>query len=356
MARCFLVVVLVLFPLATAWPAEFFQSNELGMAISPIPASQREQHRWVLAIVRRGSGEERTLTDHGEVVKRWSDTYSGGRLVQENAYQKNELVSTTEYRNGYPSRETQYSQGKKTSVREYRYSGNLLQSVSVYDAAGKLEYRDLYAEGSDGRLRRAVREMPDGSRSVAAFNFAGDHLVSQWLGTNGKGVLLRYSDGSVIAKEQWKGSDLTSNEEISMQRSGSESVTRDLATGEVTKKQYDSAGQILSEHVTKKGSPVLSVDYAYSHGLLQSKVTKSPGRREEIRYRYDKEGKLLDVETTVNRTLVKIRHYSGKDSYVEDLYLNGEVVLRVFYKDGKKVNEVPVPATPEAPGGAGGGG
>lgn len=341
MARSFATLLILLVVAGVASCAELYRSNELGMEIAPLAAGAAGKYQWVLEVERSGAVEVRTLTDHGKEVTRWERSYSGGRLASESVFQQGALSSVTDFRNGHPVRQVEYADGKESTIHDYAYSAGLLKSVSVYDASGKLQYRDLYSEGADGRLRRAVREPADGSRSVTALNFSGDRLISEWLGVGHDGVLFRYSDGALVSKEQWTGTDLTSEEEISTGRGGESTVTKDFQHGLVTKKSYNPEGRIVSEQTTENGTSIRTVDYTYSEGRLESKVTKTAGHREEVRYQYDRSGDLLTAETTVNRQLVKVTHYTGKDSYFEDLYLDGQIVLHVFYENGKKVKQIP---------------
>lgn len=342
-------------PIAAAGASELYQSNELGMELAPIEPSQRPKHQWVLEVTRNGRTEVRTLTDKGKPYGRWELTYRGGRVAREQVYRGGELTSTTDYRNGHPIRQTDYAGGKPATIRDYTYSGNLLESVAVSDGSGKPLYRDLYSEGTDGRMRRAVRETPDGKSSVVSLTFSGNSLVSEWLGTGGIGELLHYSGGSVVSTEKWNGTELLSQDAVSPSKAGTAAVSRDFKTGLTTKKTYDAGGRIITEVVEKGDSILRTVDYTYSNGKIASKLVKTPGRREEIRYRYDKSGELARSETTVNRRIDKVTRYSGKDSYIEDLYLNGVLVLHAYYEKGTLVRETPVSGAPSGAEQGGGG-
>lgn len=346
MSKALSLFICLLFPVAAVAAAQLYQSNELGMELAPIGEAQRSNYQWVLEVERSGQREVRTLTDKGKAFGRWVLTYEGGRVASERVYNNGELTNVTDYRNGHPTRQTAYVAGKPSTVRDYTYEGSLLKSVTVSDGSGKLLYRDLYSEGPDGRMRRAVREAPDGHRTVISLTFSGGNLISEWLGAGDAGELLRYSNGTVVSTEQWKGTELLREESVSPTANGSVKVARDLTSGLVTRESYNAEGRIVSLVEDKGGNAVRTVDYSYSNGKISAKVTKTPGRREEVRYRYDKSGELTTSETTVNRRLVKMTHYAGKDSYVEDLYLNGELVLRAYYEKGKLVREVPASGPP----------
>lgn len=345
MHRLFAMIVALSLAAAGAEAQALYRSNELGMELGPITPAQAQKQQWVLRVEQHGSVELRTLSDHGKEVTRWEDSYAGGLLSSEKVFKGGVLSSATEYRSGRPVREVEYSAGKKELVHDYTYSNGRLSSIAVRDAAGKLLYRDRYAEGRTGRLRRAVRELPDGKQNVLSFTYSGGHVVSEWLGSENAGVLRRYSDGSLVSKEEWKGTTLQQDEELLQGSGGRSTVTKDLATGTTTTKEYDASGKIVSERTTKKGAVVRAVDYTYAKGKITRKITKSPGRREEVRYEYGPKGILSKSETTVNRELVKVTRYSSTDSYVEDLYLNGEVVLHVYFEKGKKVKELAAGAT-----------
>ncbi|HUX22465.1 MAG TPA: hypothetical protein VMW69_14600 [Spirochaetia bacterium] len=356
MVRRLPLIFLFLLSTVAAHAAELYQSNELGMEIAPISAAEAAGNEWVLRVQRTRDIEVRSLAKKGEEVARWEDTYQGGRLASESKFEGSMLAQITDYRNGHPSRQIEYTEGKESLVRDYEYSGNQLRSVTVSDGSGKLQYRDLYSEGPDGRLRRAVRETPEGANSVTLLNYSGDRIISEWLGSGGNGVFFRYSDGALVATEEWQGVDLQTEVVVSQGTEGSVSTSKNLATGATTKKIFDATGKIQSEQVTEKGAVTRSVDYTYAGGILETKVTKTPGQREEIRYKYDAEGQLISSQTTVNRQLVKVTHYTGKDSYFEDLYLGGQVVLHVFYEKGKKVREVPASSSEPIGAGIGAGG
>lgn len=356
MSKGVAILICLLVSIAAAGAAELYQSNELGMELAPIHPSQRSEHQWVLQVERSGRTETRILTDKGKPYGRWELSYEGGRVASEKVYRDGELTSVTDYHNGRPVRRTEYTGGKPSTVHDYTYSGRLLESVSVSDASGTLLYRDLYSEGPDGRMRRAVRETPDGKRKVIALTFSGSNLVSEWLGVGGNGELLHYSDGSLVSTEKWKGTELQTEERVAPSKNGSVKVLRDLKTGLSTTKSYNSDGKIVSEVEEKGGSTLKSVDYSYNaDGKVSSKLTKTPGRREEIRYHYDKAGELATSETSVNRRVVKVTHYTGKDSYVEDLYLNGALALHAYYEKGKLVREEPASAATAGAGQGSGG-
>ncbi len=357
MIKIVLFTTIILLLPAACFADELYSSNELGMKLQSIAPAQVADHEWVLSVAERNGGEVRILKKKGEEVARWEDTLQQGRLSSESKYEKGVLVETTEYRNGHPVRQVEFTDGKKTLVRDFEYSGNLLVKVTAKNEKGEVLYTDSYAQGSDGRLRRAVREAPGGGSSVISLTYEGNRVASEWLGNDSGGVLSRYSDGNLVSKETWKGVQLESEERVSGGPTGRTSVTKDLTSGKTTKKVYDSSGQIQSEQTTEKGTVVRSVDYSYdSAGKLETKIIKTPGQREEVSYEYDAQGDRLTSRTTVNRQLVKVTHYTGKDSYFEDLYLNGAVVLHVFYEKGKKVREVPASSNDSVGGAQGAGG
>lgn len=357
MIKNLLVIAIILLSSAAAYGEQTFASNELGMELQSISPAQAADHEWILTVTKSNNREVKVLVKKGEEMTRWVDTLQQGRLSSESKYEKGVLVQTSEYRNGHPVRLVEYTDGEKTLIRDYQYSGNLLVRISVSNAKGAVLYTDSYAQGTDGRLRRAVREVSGGGSSVISLTYDGNRVASEWLGNGTGGVLNRYTNGELVSKESWAGVKLESEERISGGPTGKTSVTKEVTSGKTTTKVYDSNGQIQSEQTTEKGAIVRSVDYQYdTAGKLTTMVVKTPGQREEVRYEYDSHGDRLTSRTTVNRQLIKVTHYTGKDSYFEDLYLNGAVVLHVFYEKGKKVREVPASSRDSigAPQGAGG--
>ncbi|HUZ16833.1 MAG TPA: hypothetical protein VMV68_00480 [Spirochaetia bacterium] len=334
-----LALVLIFSVLSAAGADELYVSNEIGMNLGPLPAGASAKAGWVLSVSRENEVQTRVLLDNGTVKERWVDTPTPGGGMEEEVYEDGVISQRTELKGGLPVRVEEYSGGTLTGVTESRFIAGALESDKVYDGSGKLLYGDHYARGSDGRLRRVVRSYADGSRDVTALGYAGGQLTSEWLGQGGKGVLYRFGPGGVSSREQWDGTDLKLREVTSPAAGGSESTTRNFSAGTTTSRHFAPNGDLESEVETKAGSVVSSVDYAYAGGRLAAKVTRTPGVREETRYFYGSDGKLERSETTRNRTLVRITHYTGENSYYEDLFSAGQAVLRAYYEKGNKVKE-----------------
>jgi hypothetical protein len=109
----------------------------------------------------------------------------------------------------------------------------------------------------------------------------------------------------------------------------------------------ESRGRVLSEQRLDEEENVLAeIRNTWSGDRLSSVLYISDGDERLIEYEYGSDGSRT-VERNYNKGALErvIRSEKGKD--VEELYMNGELILRAVWEDGRKVSEERVRAPRE---------
>jgi hypothetical protein len=103
----------------------------------------------------------------------------------------------------------------------------------------------------------------------------------------------------------------------------------------------DSRGRVLTEQRLDENEDILAEIRNTWSGDRLSAVLYTSGEGEEERlseYEYDPDGKRT-VERNYNKGVLERVVRSEKERDVEELYMNGKLILRAVWEDGRKVSE-----------------
>jgi hypothetical protein len=101
----------------------------------------------------------------------------------------------------------------------------------------------------------------------------------------------------------------------------------------------DARGRVISEVRRDEQDKVLGeIINSWSGDRLTSILWKSEGEERLIEYGYNASGDRVLERNTRNGALERVVRRDG-DREVEELYMNGEVILRALWEDGRKISE-----------------
>ena len=108
----------------------------------------------------------------------------------------------------------------------------------------------------------------------------------------------------------------------------------------------DNRGRVLSEiSKDKDGKTVGELRNSWSDNRLQSVVWKSGGDERRFEFEYDKDGKPLVERNFRKGVLERIVKTEG-DNEIEEIYMNGILMLRAYWENGLKISEEMVGGSP----------
>lgn len=337
--------LLLAFLLATGTTAvevvavDYYRSNALGMELERIDSTRIGRYSFVLEVRTDQNTETRIVTRDGNEYRRWVTVSGTDGAFTERYFENGVIKSEITFIDRTISAETLYADGEVDERREYLYERGLLSGLTVKGPNDVVIVSMTYHRAADGRLRRIVRHVQE-ERAVDSYGFADGVLYQEWHGTSGEGALTRYSQRKAVSEEKWDGQDLSRIESTDR---GVDSVTRTVVVpGDETRieRVFDRQDQLLSERTDTAGMNVEVVDHVYdANDRLKKTVRVTEGVREVWEYQYGRDEYERTVRYSVNDSIVKVTHHTGEDSYHEDIYRNGEAVLRVFFVDGVKERE-----------------
>jgi hypothetical protein len=108
----------------------------------------------------------------------------------------------------------------------------------------------------------------------------------------------------------------------------------------------DARGRVLSETRRDENDKIIGeIINTWSGDRLVSVVWKSEDEERTIEYEYDAEGDRVFERNLRDGVLERTVRRDG-DQEIEELYLNGEAVLRALWVEGRKVSEEPIRRSP----------
>ena len=113
-----------------------------------------------------------------------------------------------------------------------------------------------------------------------------------------------------------------------------------MAGGFETEKKYNTEERLSKEIITKSNKTISETTYFYDDEGRKIKMNKvSDKGLEEWAFYYDSEGDLDREEYYQRGILEKRTVYTNDNSYYEELFRYGELLIRVFYEDDVKIKE-----------------
>ena len=324
---------------ACVWAQRYYESNALGMPIRQIREYRIDEFVFVLKVEEQDDLIIRTLLKYEIEYKRWELQYNEGLLKSELLYTEGVLVESRLYDLGVLAEEARYEGDEITEKRIYDYTGGFLKEVRAHDGEDNLLYTDSYERSAAGRLRR-IKRISGEKKEESSFVYSSGGLVEEWHGTDGEGVLFRYHDGERLAEETWEGLKLLLAEEVKRFEGKKEVVVQDAVLGTTTTRYYDEEDRVKIERKETEEDLLEHVRYDYEGQNVTQKTRVTRSAKEDWVFEYDDEGEILRETLLRNTWIIKVIEHTGEGHYYEEIYRDGVPSLRVYFEDGRKVDEV----------------
>ena len=352
------LIALAALAAARAYAADprWFRSDELGMALEPIPAFRADEFPWVLGVERvedsGGWTETRRLLSNGGEQRRWVVVRSADGRGEERE-ERGGIVTARRLSgaSGELLQEEVYAAGRLSTRSVYEYAAGKLVRVRVFAADGSLASTVEYFTTPSGRLREVRWTAPDGGRRTESQNAggtaaaAGGVAVAEERTRDGDGWrTTRYDEaGRVVAREQGDLGGLVSRERL-VYAAGSSSPRSSTVErpGErrVLARTFDATGGVVAETVTEGDAVVERTTWARDaagRALLMRRT--GAGGTAEVRSTWAADGTLAREEHFARGARVKTVIHTGPGERVEELYADGELFLRVHYRGEARTRE-----------------
>jgi YD repeat-containing protein len=175
-------------------------------------------------------------------------------------------------------------------------------------------YTDLYRYNRAGSLRAVERIYHEDAADTVPVRLIFPHMILN-AAADKEFISPGISYGSDFLEEQWTGSGY-----------------RSLYT-------TDERGRILTEtREDDKGTVVGELQNNWSGDRLASVVLKTGEEERRAEYEYDQEGNRISERNYRNGVLERTVRSEGKRE-IEELYMNGAVILRAVWEEGRKISE-----------------
>ena len=314
------------------------------MELERISARGAGELEYVLIIDRQTDSIEKRLLENGNEFKKWEQKlFQGGAVQEEWEYEQTVPRGYRRYsQSGQVILEIEYINGLPSDSVQYTYDSDRLSQVEKYDSEGTSRFRETYLYTKRGRLREIVRLYPNGSVWTASFSFDSEGLAEERIKQDREMYLGTYALNGVLDSWQVRNDGIVSEEKLweYFPESGEvRRITKRLPGEGITVEElYDTEGNIVSRTVS--GGSQEEVAYSRNdQGLLIEKTRISADGKENWLYAYDEEGEVLSEAYYRKTSLEKVRYYTAKDMWFDELYRDNAVFLRVYYEKQEKVKE-----------------
>lgn len=338
----------------------WFRSDEMGMAIEPIAAFRTDEFPWVLGVVRQeaaGGGwiETRRLIGGGTEERRWTIARSADGRTEEREERRGALVARrVTGAAGELLQEELYADGEPAGRSLYEYASGRLARVRVFAADGTLSSTVEYATSPSGRLRE-VRwwTAADGSRRSESQTAggtgyaAGGTAVAEERTRDGeRWRTTRYDEaGRVAERVQGGPNGIESRERLAYAGASSTpatSTTEWPAERRAVQVSYDASGGEVAATTSIDGVVTERITWTRDEsGRVLVWRRTGTGGSAEVRFTWAADGTLEREEHFARGVRVKnVLYPAGEQPQrIEELFDDGELFLRVFYRGDERVRE-----------------
>ena len=334
----------------------WFRSDEMGLAVEPIPEFRTDEFPWVLAVERTAGGggwtETRRLLGGGTEERRWVRVRSADGRTEEREERGGRVAARRlSGAAGELLQEELFEAGVLASRSVFEYAAGRLVRVRVFAADGSLASTVEYLTAPSGRLREVRWTAADGSlrtESQAAGgtgSLAGGAAVSEERTRDGGELrTTRYDEAGRAVVREYRGPDgLVSRERLAYRgdsRTPVASTTEWPAQKKVVETSRDEYGLAIDETTSVAGAVTERVTWTRDGEgrVLVMRRTGTGGIR-EVRSTWAADGTLEREEHFFRGARVKnvIRLAGGER--IEELFEEGELFLRVHYRGDTRVRE-----------------
>ena len=209
----FVLLCIIALTVLSVFSDQYFKSNSIGMALEKIDKYSIFAYQYYIII---SDGEQiadnqiikKTLFDNGEVRTIWEKEIENGVVIKESIIQDN-VKEVSDFSGGRLIEQSTYEKDELKEKWEYTYGdgGTLVSRIRTYpeDTVSETTYATL----QNGRLRSQLKKTEDGSQLV--IQGVTDKRYLQWVGSGDNGTFEHYSEGhlSVIRtitdgqQEEW---------------------------------------------------------------------------------------------------------------------------------------------------------
>jgi antitoxin component YwqK of YwqJK toxin-antitoxin module len=381
--------VLVLFfpglPALCAGEEAWYRSNSIGALLESIDTPgvpDAADFEYVLHIYREDEKETRTLFDkERQEVRRQERLYSySGPLEEETVFVEGVQDSRSLY---YPSglvkEEVLFTNGREDgrfhftypaqrdfpaglleergasvptgdSTGDYKKLAPLSVSFSRPDATG---FHDEYQYLPSGDFRGIKRIYDDGAVYTSIFSLDNGILRDEWHSFSGFEIFFHYDKrGNALYTEEYRDSVLVERGDFRYDTQSPfrlrERRTRDPASGRETILEYGEDGNPSRESILEGGVYLEITLFTYTNNLLVRRETRWRTDYEEWQYVYNDDKDLISEyyfrggKMSMTRTHWPEAGGGEEYSSLEEYFRDGNVFLRVYFKDGEEVKrEIP---------------
>lgn len=317
-----------------------YRSNNLAMIYEQLDGQTAAGMNYVLSIERRGNLEIKRLLKSGLEIRRWERTLvsSSGRS-EEREFEEEVLTARRIYTGDeLLAEETKYRNDSVVERNVYEYDRGRLRQREVFDGDSNSLYRELYLYTRNGTLRQVDRTYPEGGVSRVSYSFGDRGLIEErvqqddgffiarYTGKGKLGAWLEWAEGNPVREKTWDYyPDSGRVKTVTERKQGSEIV-----------ETYDAGGLLIGRQADGSENITMTRDES---GRLLSKTRISTDGREQWLYVYNENGDLARESYYKRSILERVRIFTGDNEYIEELYQQNALFLRVYFKNEEKMRE-----------------
>ncbi len=346
--RLFLpAVYLVLHAFVANGDTRYFLSNESGMQLRQIAASERATHAYYLEVNTEGLEQKRILFENGVETRRNEISFYENRLPKsEKEIEGGKLKTVTSYdRSRRVEEERVFADGEPVYRTLYDYPANQGRYASVTYAKDETElYREEFLLGNSGELRQIKKTWPDGQYQVTSFVYASSKIRKELQSADDEMTIGHYNSyGQLRYLEVWRGQTLVRSSVNTFDESGRRielSDTDDKIARRLVKEVYDKDGRLTSVAVEQEKKVIEELAYAYDDSGKRIRTTrKSDAGLEEWIFGYTDEGEIASEDYYVKGRIEKKTSYKDGSIAEERVYEGGKLIVVAYYDKQKKIKE-----------------
>jgi len=355
-ARAALTLLLAFLAGGAAADVRWFRSDEMGLAIAPIPAFRADEFPWTLAVERTATGggwvETRRLLSGSDERRRWTLVRSADGRTEEREERGGAIAARRlSGASGELLQEETFEAGKPSGRSVYEYAAGRLVRVRVFAADGSLASTVEYVTAPSGRLREVRWTAPGGEVRSAGQTAggtgyaAGGAAVSEERTRDGdEWRTTRYdASGRAAAREGGDASGLRWRQLLAYAGTAgtpTSSTTEWPAERKIVTTSYGASGGEVEETTTVAGVVTERVVWTRDEaGRVLAKRRTGAGGTEEVRTTWGDDGAPAREEYFARGMRVRTVIHTGPDERTEELFSDGDLFLRVFYRGDTRVRE-----------------
>lgn len=341
------VFALLLVPAAQAFGEEvFYRSTDFGMRLEQVSRFRMDDHPYVLGVERTAQREVRRLYGDGKEIRRWETELRAGPSGSEEREFRGELLVAVLVMDGQGDlrEESEYKDGLLAVRTVFQRTGRVLTGLSAYDGDGSLLYSEEYLRGRGSGLREIRRTFADGTAVWSTFRGDGTDISEEIHTTGDTEFRVRYDlHGRAAVSETRKAGALVVRE--TTEYAGDDGTpARFLEDWPAARKKVertcDAEGRVVRETVAIDGKTLEESEYLWDgEGRNTGRRRRSGAGIEEWAWTYGPDGAMEREEYLLRGKREKVVLYTGDGTRTEELYRDGDLFLKAWYVDDRRVKE-----------------